>query len=296
MSDHLKSNGNDAAQPPAVPVTLSSYVPEPAVIRAVGPETPGVVTFRLELQDAARQAAYRYEPGQFNMLLLFGVGEVAISISGAVGEQPGIGHTIRSVGTVTRVMERLRPGDVLGLRGPYGTGWPLEQARGRDVIVVAGGLGLAPLRPVIHALLDRRDEYGRVVLLYGARQPADLLYRREYDGWVRRGLEMLVTVDRADETWTGRVGVVPALMGRVGFDPARTIAFTCGPEVMMHFTVRELLARGLPPERIFLSLERNMECGVGLCGRCQLGPFFLCKDGPVFAYDRVCRFLGHKNF
>ena len=257
------------------------FGPEPAVIRAVEPETPGVATFWLELQDAGRQAAYRYEPGQFNS---------------ASGEQPGIGHTIRFVGTVTRVIERLRPGDVLGLRGPYGKGWPLEQARGQDILVVAGGLGLAPLRPVIRMLLARRSEYGRLLLLYGARQPVDLLYHREYAGWEQQGLAMLVTVDRADATWTGRVGVVPTLLGRIDFDPTRTIAFICGPEIMMRFTVYELLARRLAPGRVFLSIERNMQCGVGLCGRCQLGPYFVCKDGPVFAFNRIGRFVNQEHF
>jgi NAD(P)H-flavin reductase len=270
--------------------------PEPAVVRAVEPETPGVATFRLELQDARRQAAYRYEPGQFNMLLVSGLGEVPISISSAPGEQPGIGHTVRFVGTVTRVMARLRPGDVLGLRGPYGTGWPLARARGQDVLVVAGGLGLAPLRSAIHTLLARRGDYGRLMLLCGARHPVDLLYHGEYAAWERQGLEVLVTVDRADATWTGRVGVVPALLGRVSFDPARTVAFTCGPEVMMRFTVYELLARRLSPERIFLSVERNMQCGVGLCGRCQLGPYFVCHDGPVFAFNHIGRFIRQEHF
>jgi NAD(P)H-flavin reductase len=272
------------------------YCPEPAVIRSIETETPGVATFRLELQNASRQRMYRYQPGQFNMLFIFGVGEVPISISSTPGEQAGIDHTVRFVGTVTRVMERLRPGDVLGLRGPYGTGWPLEQARGQDVLIVAGGLGLAPLRPVIQTLLARRSQYRRLLLLYGSRQPMDLLYQREYAGWVQQGLELMVTVDRADQSWNGRVGVVPALLSRVSFDPTQTIAFTCGPEVMIRFTVYELLARRLSPERIYLSIERNMQCGVGLCGRCQLGPYFVCKDGPVFAFNRIGRFIRPEHF
>lgn len=272
------------------------FWPDAAVIRAVEPEIPGAATYRLELQDARRRETYQYRPGQFNMLCVAGLGEVAISISSAPGEQPGIGHTVRFVGMVTRAMQRLGPGDVLGLRGPYGTGWPLDQARGQDVLVVAGGVGLAPLRAVIRTLLARRGEYGRVLLLYGSRQPGELLYQREYAAWVRQGLEMLVTVDRADENWGGQVGVVPALLGRVSFDPDRTIAFSCGPEVMMRFTVAELLARRLSPARVFLSVERNMQCGVGLCGRCQLGPYFVCKDGPVFAYDRLSRFFRQESF
>ncbi len=287
----------DASGQPFPPAGLPDpFWPETAVIRAIEPEIPGTATYRLELQDARRQATYRHEPGQFNMLLFPGLGEVAISISSGPGEQPGIGHTIRSVGTVTRAMQRLRPGDVLGLRGPYGRGWPLDQARSQDVLVVAGGVGLAPLRAVIRTLLARRSEYGRVLLLYGSRQPGELLYQREYAAWVRQGLEMLITVDRADESWSGQVGVVPALLSRVSFDPARTIAFSCGPEIMMRFTVAELLARRLSPARIFLSIERNMQCGVGLCGRCQLGPYFVCKDGPVFAYNRLASFIREEYF
>ena len=261
------------------------FLPERAVIRTIEPETPGVATFRLELENGSLQATH--QPGQFSMLLVLGLGEVAISISSTSGEGPGIGHTIRFAGMVTRVIERLRPGDVLGLRGPYGTGWPLDQARDQDVLVVAGGLGLAPLRPVIRTVLARRSEYGRLLLLYGSRRPVDLLYQREYAGWVQQGLEMLVTVNSADKNWDGRVGVVPDLLSHVGFDPDRTIAFTCGPEVMMRYTAYALLARRLAPERIFLSIERNMQCGVGLCGRCQLGPYFVCKDGPVFPFEQV---------
>jgi NAD(P)H-flavin reductase len=270
--------------------------PEPVVVREIRPETPGVATIRLEFKDASRQAAYRYQPGQFNMLLVPGVGEVPISISGTPDEQPGTAHTIRFVGTVTRVIEKLRPGDVLGLRGPYGVGWPVAFARGQDVLIVAGGLGLAPLRPAVRALLARRAEYGRLRLLYGARQPADLLFQREYAEWQRQGLEMLTTVNQADATWAGRVGVVPALLSRVNLDPARTIALTCGPEIMMRFTVNELLARRLAAGAVYLSIERNMQCGVGLCGRCQLGPFFVCKDGPVFAHDRIGRFIKPEHF
>lgn len=268
---------------------LDPFLPERAVIRAIEPETPGVATFWLELENGSYPATY--QAGQFSMLLALGLGEVAISISSVPGERRGIGHTIRFAGMVTRAIERFRPGAFLGLRGPYGTGWPLEQARGQDILVVAGGLGLAPLRPVIHTVLARRSEYGRLMLLYGSRQPSDLLYHREYAGWIRQGLEMLVTVDSADDTWSGHVGVVPPLLRHIGFDPTRTTVFTCGPEVMMRFTVYELLAHRLAPERIFLSIERNMQCGVGLCGRCQLGPFFVCKDGPVFAFNRIGHFL-----
>jgi NAD(P)H-flavin reductase len=271
------------------------FWPWPAVVREVELESPGVATFRLELQGGDRPGAETFEPGQFNMLFVPGVGEAAISISGAPRDRPGIEHTIRFVGMVTRTIEQLRPGGMLGVRGPYGRGWPLAPARGGDVLIVAGGLGLAPLRPAVQSLLSRRSEYGRVVLVYGARSPADLLYQREYDAWRQQGLEILATVDRADETWRGQVGVVPLLLGRVGLEGDRTTALVCGPEVMMRFTIYDLLRR-MPAERIFLSIERNMQCGVGLCGRCQVGPYFLCKDGPVFAYSQLARFFQQEHF
>ena len=272
------------------------FWPEPATIESVDDEVPGVATLRLTLQDRRRRAKYRFMPGQFNMLYLPGIGEVAISISSAPRERRGIAHTIRCVGTVTRVIEQLQAGAVIGLRGAYGKGWPLDDAHDKDVLVVAGGLGLAPLRPAIKALLAERRAYGKLLLLYGARHPTDLLYQREYTPWRKQGLETQVTVDHADSSWTGQVGVVPALLGRLDFDPQRTIVFTCGPEIMMRFTVYELLARGVPAERIFVSLERNMQCGVGMCGRCQLGPYFLCKDGPVFAYSKIGRFMRQEHF
>jgi NAD(P)H-flavin reductase len=272
--------------------------PFPAVIRSLAAETPGVVTYQLAFEDPARQAAYGVAPGQFNMVYLPGVGEVPISVSSvsADGEPAGIGHTIRAVGRVTRALEALGEGRIVGLRGPYGSRWPIEPARGRDVVVVAGGLGLAPLRLAIRALLAERSAYGRLVLLYGARQPADLLYTAEYAAWQALGLEVVETVDRADASWTGRVGVVPTLFRKLKVDPARTVLFCCGPEIMMRFTAAEAIAAGVAEQDIHVSLERNMQCAVGLCGHCQLGPEFLCKDGPVFPLPRVARFFNQRNF
>lgn len=286
----------DASLDPTLSLPPDPLLPEPAVIKSISPETPAVATLHLELQDAARQAAYRCAPGQFNMLFVPGVGEVPISVSSGPGDQPGIGHTIRFVGAVTRAIEQLRAGQILGLRGPYGRPWPLAGARGKDVLVVAGGLGLAPVRPVITTLLAERTRYGRLMLVYGARQPVDLLFNSQYREWRQQGLELQVTVDRADEGWGGRVGVVPVLLGRLSFDSASVAAFVCGPEIMMRFTVYELLARGVPPAQIFLSIERNMQCAVGVCGRCQLGPYFVCRDGPVFSYAQICRFLKQEHF
>lgn len=270
-------------------------VPYPAVVHSIVPDTAGVFTMRVSFQDDARQARYDVAPGQFNMLYLMGLGEVPISVSGAADEGPGIAHTIRSVGRVTRLLESLRTGSVLGLRGPYGSHWPISRAAGRDVLLVAGGLGLAPLRLAIQALLARRPDYGRVVLVYGARQPADLLFAREYGDWQKRGLELHVTVDQADPTWPGNVGVVPMVLRRLRIDPKRTVVFSCGPEIMMRLSVAELISDAVAPCDIYVSLERNMQCAVGLCGHCQLGPDFLCKDGPVLAYSRVARFLKHTD-
>ncbi|MFO8004348.1 FAD/NAD(P)-binding protein [Thioalkalivibrio sp.] len=223
-------------------------------------------------------------PGQFNMLYLFGVGEVPISVS-AITDDGGIVHTIRAVGSVTRSMQDLEAGAVIGLRGPFGTAWPLEQARGRDLVLVAGGIGLAPLRPVIHAALQRRSEFGRVVVCYGARSPGDMIFRDELDAWeARDDVDLRITVDRGTAAWRGNVGVVTQLVDRGGFDRRNTLAMICGPEVMMRFTASALERRGLKPEDIFVSMERNMRCAVGFCGHCQIGSHFVCRDGPVFPY------------
>ncbi|WP_019582978.1 FAD/NAD(P)-binding protein [Thioalkalivibrio sp. ALE16] len=223
-------------------------------------------------------------PGQFNMLYLFGVGEVPISVSAITGDG-GIVHTTRAVGSVTRTMQDLGPGAVVGLRGPFGTAWPVEQARGRDLVLVAGGIGLAPLRPVIHAALERRDDFGHVVICYGARSPGDMIFRDELEAWgARDDIDLRITVDRGTAAWRGDVGVVTQLVDRGGFDRRNTLAMTCGPEVMMRFTASSLERRGLKPEDIYVSMERNMRCAVGFCGHCQIGAHFVCRDGPVFPY------------
>jgi NAD(P)H-flavin reductase len=271
-------------------------LPEPAIVRRIEAEVPDTATYHLELRDRQKHAAYRFRAGQFNMLYIPGVGEVPISISSAPHESGAVAHTIRAVGMVTRLIEKLQPGNVLGLRGPYGAGWPLQACRGRDVLLVVGGLGLAPLRPAIRTLLVNRNDFGRITLLYGARRPDDLLYSREYDDWGRQGLEMHVTVDRSDTDWHGNVGVVPALLNHIDLDPQNTLLFTCGPEIMMRFIIIEAMHRGLVSEQIYLSIELNMQCSVGMCGRCQLGPWFVCKDGPVFAYNKVARFFTQENF
>jgi NAD(P)H-flavin reductase len=273
-----------------------SMLPSVATITSVQAELPGTATYTLQLQDAAARHAYRFLPGQFNMLYLPGIGEAAISISSDPGCPAVLQHTIRVAGNVTQAIERLRTGDAIGLRGPYGSAWPVAAARGGDLILVAGGIGLAPLRPAIYHILRHRDNFGKVTILVGARTPADLLYPGEYDSWRTHEVEVIASVDRADKSWKGRVGVVPMLFYLLRPEARRTTVFTCGPEIMMRFVVYEALARRIPKERIFVSLERNMKCAIGFCGHCQYGPAFLCKEGPVLSYDRIEPFFSVEEY
>jgi NAD(P)H-flavin reductase len=245
-------------------------------------------TFSLTMEPLNGQGLAPFSPGQFSMLYVFGVGELPISISGDPHEPGSLTYTVRSVGRATDALVKRLPGDTVRIRGPFGRPWPLEAARGKDVIVVAGGIGLAPLRPAIYHLLRRREDFVRVVLLYGARSPKDLLYRKQLAGWGRLSdLQVLTTVDYGGTRWRGHVGVVTTLFRFLRLHPAQTVAFTCGPEIMMRYVVRELLARGLADSDIHLSMERNMKCAVGSCGHCQLGPYFVCKDGPIFTYQQM---------
>lgn len=267
-------------------MTAAPFLPEPVRIASLRDETAS--TFTITIDGSARPGGYPFAPGQFNMLYVFGAGEVPISVSGDPARPEELVHTIREVGAVTRAIRRLGVGGALGLRGPYGSAWPMEQMRGRDVLVVAGGLGLAPLRPAIYHLLRERAAYGRVAVICGARSTSELLFVPELDAWSRRGdVEVLITVDRADRSWTGNVGVVTALLRRATFDPANTTALVCGPEAMMRFTARELERLGVAPPEIAVSVERNMKCAVAQCGHCQLGPIFACREGPVVRFDRA---------
>lgn len=259
--------------------------PRPVRVLGRSRETRESVTLRLEGSGGP------WLPGQFNMLYAFGVGEVPISISGDPGRPDRLDHTVRSVGMVSAALCRLRRGAWAGVRGPFGSTWPLAEARGRDVLVVAGGVGLAPLRPVVYELLRRRGDYRRVTLLYGGRTPGELLFRPELERW-RRRIDVLVTVDAGVPGWTGDVGVVTPLLRRAVFDPAHAAAMICGPEVMMRFALAELRRLGVPDEASWISMERNMHCAVGLCGHCQLGPAFVCREGPVFRADAVGWMLG----
>lgn len=260
----------------------------PSRYQVLGVRRENADTFTMELEALDRPGRAVFAPGQFNMLYVFGVGEAPISISGKT--RNGLEHTTRTVGTVTRAMSRLRGGDAIGVRGPFGSCWPLAEAAGRDVVLVAGGIGLAPLRSALQTIVARPSKR-RVILIYGVRTAEDMLYRQELQRLRNHGLQLFVTVNRATGNWRGSVGVVTALIPRVPFDPLNCIAMVCGPELMMRFSVEELVKRGVPEERIFLSMERNMKCAVGFCGHCQFGPEFLCKDGPVFRCDRIRRWL-----
>jgi NAD(P)H-flavin reductase len=200
------------------------------------------------------------------------------------------------VGAVSGALAALRPGQQVGLRGPYGNGWPLDAARGRPVVVIAGGIGLAPLRGTIRRLLAEPDDYPAVRVVYGARTPDDILFTHEMLGWIHRpGFQIEITVDRADLSWRGHVGVVTRLLRRESVAPDATYLI-CGPEIMMRFTVNTLTAAGVPAERMFLAMERHMKCAAGFCGRCQYGPFFVCKDGPIFRYDQLALLFGKEGF
>lgn len=268
------------------PTPRDPMAPKPCRVQQVWRETSDTFTLTLEAQHEGGRFAFA--PGQFNMLYMFGVGEIPISICGDPEDTRRLMHTTRAVGTVTKAMNQLKPGDMLGVRGPFGSHWPVEDWRGNDVVIVAGGIGLAPLRPALYSLLAHREKYGRIVLLYGARTQDDILYRKELTRWGGRfDVDVYVTVDRATQGWKGNVGVVTTLVRKAPFDPFSAAAMVCGPEVMMRFAVQELLKRGVGASSIYLSLERNMKCATGVCGHCQFGPVFICKDGPVFRYDRV---------
>jgi len=276
--------------------TIDPMLPLPWRIRRARRDTRD--TFTLDLEPAKAGDSLPFLPGQFNMLYVFGAGEVPISMSGDPANPGSMTHTVRAVGAVTKAMSKLKRGDTIGLRGPFGARWPVEEATGKDVVIIAGGIGLAPLRPVIYYILARRERYGRVTLLYGARTPGDVLYQSELEQWRGRfDLQVEATVDNipTGQNWRGNVGVVTLLIAGAGFDPAQTLAMICGPEVMMRFTVIELLKRGMSEESIFISMERNMKCAIGFCGHCQFGPTFICKDGPVFRFDRIDPWLSKRE-
>jgi len=264
--------------------TADRLTPEWATVVATRRETADTVTLTVETDED-------FQPGQFHMLTAFGVGECPISHSG----HPKIGgvheHTVRQAGAVSKALVGLTPGDTVGIRGAYGVGWPMDELRGEDVVIIAGGIGLAPLRPVVLAIESDPGAYGRASLLIGARTPGDIPFAADIERWkASSALDTFVTVDHADDGWKGPVGVVTRLLGPADVDRG-AIALLCGPEIMMRFAAGDLLALGFDPARIYVSLERNMECGVGVCGHCQLGEIFVCRDGPVLPWTKAERLM-----
>jgi len=263
-------------------------VPTPATITHIKEESSNTSTYTLQIDDPQLRETYRFQPGQFNMLYLFGLGEAAISLSGDPEDHGNIVHTIRHCGSVTFGLGKLAVGSKIGIRGPFGNGWPLDAGKGRDIILIAGGIGLAPLRPAVHQILANRSLYGRVILVYGGRAPADLLYQKELEVWNDHpDIDALVTVDYPQDDWSGPVGVVTDLLKRIRLRGEQVSVMICGPRIMNRFVAWMLVRLHVPEEHVFVSLERNMRCGLGRCGHCQYGPKFVCKDGPVFAYKDV---------
>ncbi|HDN79279.1 MAG: oxidoreductase [Chloroflexi bacterium] len=246
-------------------------------------EKEKLFTLRLE-----RGEPLGHQPGQFVKVSVFGVGECPISVCSSPTRDHTFQLCVRAVGNVTNAIHRLKPGDVIGIRGPYGKGFPVDEMKGYDLLFAAGGLGMAPLRSLIQYVIDRRDEFGRVIVLYGAKQPRELLFRDELEQIQNvENAQCLVTVDRADESWEGHVGVITTLCPCVEIEPSRTMAVTVGPPIMYRFIIKEFLKMGLPEDRIYLSLERRMKCGVGKCGHCQINGVYVCKEGPVFTYAQI---------
>ncbi|MBT8198986.1 MAG: FAD/NAD(P)-binding protein [Acidimicrobiia bacterium] len=262
-------------------------------VSAMLPSAFPIVDKDWELADTytlhfATDGAFDFDPGQMVMISQPGVGEVPISISSNPDVHDRMSLTIRGSGSVTRALGRLDYGDVVGIRGPYGTPWPLDTAIDQDLMIIAGGIGLAPLRSLIYRALARRSDFRNLTLLYGSRDPQSLLFERELHEWRGRfDMEVEITVDRSSPEWMGEVGLVTSLVDRARFSEADAVAMVCGPEIMMHFVGIALTDKGMHPDNIFFSMERNMKCGIGLCGHCQLGAEFLCKDGPVFSLSRI---------
>lgn len=267
---------------------MDSWMPLPARVLGVREENFNTRTYTLEFVDEHTRAAYRFQPGQFNMIYAPGVGEAAISVSSDAEDTRTLAHTIRLVGGVTRSIDRVGPGGIVGLRGPFGRGWPLHEVIGRDVVVMGGGIGLAPLRPVVYWLLKHRERCRRVVLLYGCRTPQDRVYADELEEWEKTGaIDVLVTVDNATGEWTGPVGVVTALMRRIKVNADRTVVMVCGPRILNRVAAWNFLQLHVPAAHVYVSLERNMNCGFGRCGHCQYGAKFVCRDGPVFSFAEI---------
>lgn len=270
----------------AAPRLVDSMIPLLFRVVSAKRETIDTVTTVFETVDGSD--VFPYKVGQFNMVYIFGVGEIPISISGDPGDRRRLIHTTRDVGLVSKAVCELKPGDVVGVRGPYGSCWPIEKAYGKDLVLVAGGLGMAPLRSTVYTALANRDKFKRLLLMHSAHRPENLLYWEELEHWrARFDFEVDIIVGHADHTWHGNIGYVTKFIPNALFDPENSMVFICGPEVLMRFSALDFEKRGVSGDRIYLASERNMKCGIGLCGHCQFGPHFMCKDGAIFSFDTI---------
>jgi len=267
----------------------ATFVPELYRVAAANRELPDLATIDIVPVSGDRPA---FEAGQFNMLYVFGVGEIAISMSGDPTQDGAFVHTVRNVGLVSGAVTKLAPGDTIGVRGPFGKGWPVKEAEGSDIVILTSGLGLAPVRPAIYQILANRERYGRIAILVGYHSPSDIFFRSDLELWRQRlDVNIEVTVSHAGSGWRGNAGAVHALIPRVSFDPKETVAMLCASEVKMRYMAAALCDMGVSASKIFFTMERNMKCAAGLCGRCQFGPDFICKDGPVMTYERIEKIL-----
>lgn len=273
------------------------YLPFDAVIVGKIQEAADIFTLNLKFTEPQKQQQYCFLPGQFNMVYLYGVGEVAISIVSDPAKNIIYSHTIRRVGRVTKGLSLLKTGDHLGIRGPFGRGWPLKQAEGKDVLIITGGLGCAPSVSIINYIIKQRNQFGRLVILQGVKHSNDLIYRKQYEKWAKLpNTQVLLAADVSASNWIGHTGLITELIEKININIENTVCMMCGPEAMLHASAKKLLNLQLPERSLYLNLERNMECALGHCGHCQFGGKFICKDGPVFCYSEIKNLLNKKGF
>ena len=271
------------------------YLPHIVVIEKIIDETPGVRTFHFNFKDEKLREKFTFESGQFGEYSVFGVGEAPFCISSSPTRRAHLEFAVQRVGKVTNALHRLGAGAEIGFRGPYGNSFPLDLLEGKNLVFVVGGIGLAPLRSLIWNVIDNRDKYGKIDIVYGARSPVDLCFRYDLDAWdMDETINMVTTVDQGDESWNGRVGVVPKILEEVAPSPRDTVAIVCGPPIMIRFTFPVLEKLGFAPEQMITTLEKRMKCGIGKCGRCNIGNFYVCRDGPVFTYAQIKGFISNE--
>jgi len=268
------------------------YLPHIAVIEEIIEETPGIRTLRFNFKDRKLQKEFSFESGQFGEYSVFGIGEAPFCISSSPTRRHHLEFTVQRVGRVTNALHRLGVGAEIGFRGPYGNSFPLDFLQGKNLVFVGGGIGLAPLRSLIWNVIDNRQKYKNIALVYGARTPADLCFKYDLDAWGKdKTIKFVTTVDRGDASWTGKVGVVPKILEEVAPSAKNAVAIVCGPPIMIRFTFPVLEKLGFTPEQMLTTLEKRMKCGIGKCGRCNIGNIFVCRDGPVFSYAQIQNFV-----